>query len=608
MFTPRRRLPLASLSFAALLVTALVPQTAVAAPGHGRAADGVSVIVRAAPGRLADAGDAIRRAGGTVDGRIAVIHAYNATVPASALWSLTSAAGVADVSENVPLRLLGAAPSSDQPGTEDLGSLESVRRMIGADAYWDAGFDGEGIDVAVIDSGVAPVLGLSGAGAVISGPDLSFESQDPDLRYLDTYGHGTHMAGIIAGNDGLASGDDEDDEDDSAATPADDAGSGNAGGFRGVAPGARIVSLKVADAFGTTDLSQVLAAIDWVVKHRHDHSGPVDLNIRVLNLSFGTDGTQAYTLDPLAFAVEQAWQKGIFVVVAGGNEGYGTTKLNNPAYDPYVMAVGASDPQGTLDTVDDVVAEFSSRGDSQRHPDLVAPGKSIVSLRDPGSFIDTTNPGAVVGSAGMLFRGSGTSQATAVVSGAAALVLQQRPKIKPDELKALLTSTADDLSGADPAAQGAGLLDLAAAFGTTTPKAKQTWPRAKGNGSLEKARGSHHVADGDDKLKGEQNIFGDGFDAAAWAGKSGKEGSWKDGSFLGRSWTGRSWTSTTWLGLAWKGRSWTSGSWTGRSWTSDAWTGRSWTSSGWSGGTWTGRSWTAGSWTGRSWSSAGWGT
>jgi hypothetical protein len=188
-------------------------------------------------------------------------------------------------------------------------------------------------------------------------------------------------------------------------------------------------------------VSQVLAAIGWVVEHRHDHG----LDIRVLNLSFGTDGVQSYILDPLALAVEQAWRKGIFVVVSAGNEGYGSRKLDDPAYDPLIMAVGATSRSGTAGRADDRVADFSSVGDASRHPDVVVRGTSILSLRVPGSNIDRSYPGARVGDSPRLFRGTGTSQAAAVVSGAAALVIEQRPGITPDQLKKLFQRSAYEL-------------------------------------------------------------------------------------------------------------------------------------------------------------------
>ena len=244
------------------------------------------------------------------------------------------------------------------------------------------------------------VDGLSAPGKVVNGPDLSFESQADNLRYLDSNGHGTFMAGIIAGRD-------------NSVTSPSQAGPNQ---FLGMAPDARVVSVKVGDAFGATDTSQVIAAIDWVVKHRNDNG----LNIRVLNLSFGTDGTQSYALDPMAYAAETAWRKGIVVVTSAGNDGYGSSALNDPAYDPYLMAVGAVDLNGTTNHSDDTVPAWSSTGDGVRNPDLVAPGVSIVSLRDPASQIDQAYPSAVVGT--RFFRGSGTSQAAAMVSGAVALI------------------------------------------------------------------------------------------------------------------------------------------------------------------------------------------
>ena len=267
-----------------------------------------------------------------------------------------------------------------------------------------SGLTGSGVDVALIDSGVTPVAGLDDAGKVVNGPDLSFESQNSGTRYLDTFGHGTFMAGIIAGYDGTLSNGSLSDT------------------YNGVAPNARVISLKVADAHGNTDVSQVIAAIDWVVQHRKDPG----MNIRVLNLSFGTPSMQSYLLDPLAYAAEVAWRKGIVVVVSAGNDGTGTGKLLNPAQDPYVLAVGAEDSGGTPSIGDDTIPSFSTRGDGVRNPDVVAPGKSLQGLRVPGSYIDTQY-GGTAAFEGRYFRGSGTSQAAAVVSGAAAAAAPAAP-------------------------------------------------------------------------------------------------------------------------------------------------------------------------------------
>jgi serine protease AprX len=470
---------------------------------------------------------------------------------------------------------------------DDLGALTSVARTIGADRYWRAGYTGTGVDVALIDSGVLPVKGLAAAGKVVNGADLSFESQDRDLRYLDTFGHGTHLAGIIAGRDGRAGPVDPNDR----------------SRFLGIAPGARIVNVKVADAFGTTDVSQVLAAIGWVVEHRRDHG----LDIRVLNLAFGTDGVQSYVLDPLAFAVEQAWRRGIFVVVSAGNKGYGSAKLDDPAYDPIVMAVGATERHGTATRGDDRVAGFSSVGDTKRRPDVVVPGTSIVSLRAPGSNIDRSYPGGRVGDTPRLFRGSGTSQAAAVVSGAAALVIEQRPRITPDQLKKLLKRTAFELPGGS-VGQGSGLVDLRAAFGADTPANGQSAAPSLGTGTLDAARGTLHLVRETTTLRGERTIFDGGrLDLLRWVGRTLRGTVWIGGEWMDEVWTAACWCAESWAGDAWKGRSWTTLDWSGRSWTSGAWRGRSWTGRSWTGDDWQGRSWTSDTWSGDTWSTVEWG-
>ena len=326
--------------------------------------------------------------------------------------------------------------------------------------------------MAVLDSGVEPVAGLNSAGKVIQGPDLSLEANSDTDRGQDTYGHGTFLAGIIAARD----------------TTGTDA-SGNLTGIKttdqdGVAPGAKILAVKAATADGSTDVSEIVAGLDWIVAHRNDNG----MNVRVINLSFGTDSTQSYQIDPLAEAAENAWRHGIVVVASAGNEGNNTTQVTDPAMDPYVLAVGATDPNFAVDGWQSpLVATFSNGGNATRHVDVVAPGKSIVSLRDPGSYIDTNHPeGIVLGDAsGRLFRGSGTSQAAAVVSGGVALLAQAFPTATPDMLKAALMATADPVYGTPTTLQGAGQIDLHNAYNylhtcshrTPTPSSLQPLPR-----------------------------------------------------------------------------------------------------------------------------------
>ena len=465
-----------------------------------------------------------------------------------------------------------------------------TKKSTNASEYWKAGITGAGVDVALIDTGVAPVDGLTYPGKVINGPDLSFESQIPGMEHLDANGHGTHLAGIIAGR----------------ANGAKRIAKGDDANFLGMAPGARIVNVKVGDAYGAVDVSQVIAAIDWVVAHRNDNG----MNIRVITLAYGTDGVQPAQIDPLAHAVEMAWRAGIVVVVAAGNDG-NSAPLRNPAYDPFVIAVGASENVGHRDaSADDVVAEFSNCGTAARSVDLVAPGKSIVSLRVPGSVADTQHPTARV--ADGFFLGSGTSQAAAVVSGAAALVLEQHPWLTPDQVKRFLaTGTAESLNSASSTCQGAGGLDLGAALGTTPPnlvESMQVHQLSDGSGSIDASRGSfklYDIVSGEKVvLEGEIDIMGNewtGYDCSTvWTCSS----LWSGGYFNGASWSGASWSGASWSGASWSGASWSGASWSGASWSSKSWSGASWSGASWSGASWSGASWSGASWSGASWSSA----
>jgi serine protease AprX len=474
-----------------------------------------------------------------------------------------------------------------------MNSMYSTAQYVGATAYWDAGFTGAGVDVALIDTGVSPVEGLTTPGKVINGPDLSFESQNPSFRYLDTNGHGTFMAGIIAGKD------------EALAAPYSAA---PASVYRGIAPDARIVSVKVGVADGGVDVSQVIAAVNWVVEHRQDNG----LNIRVLNISYGTNSTQPYEVDPLAFAVEQAWKNGIFVVAATGNSGYvsrhGT--LTSPAYDPKIFAVGASDSMGTATLDDDTVPAFSSTGSRDRSPDVVAPGTHIVALRVPGSYVDQcyASTGFV---SDRYFRGSGTSAAAAVMSGEAALVIQQRPSITPNQLKKLFVSTAQRMASLSNRYQGAGVVDLRETLTARTLNSPARWKTidwSTGTGSLEKARGSDHLTRDGVVLTGEQDIFGHSFNAVEIATLAAAGSSWSDGIWNGSSWSGSSWSGSSWSGSTWSGSSWSGSSWSSSSWSDSTWNGSSWSGSTWSGSTWSGSTWSGSTWSGSTWSDSSWST
>jgi subtilisin family serine protease len=488
----------------------------------------------------------------------------------------------------------GASPAPPSPSydpTTDPYSLLNITAGTGAQAWWNAGYTGKGIDVAVIDTGVSPVPGLNVAGKVVNGPDLSLESQATvksgktvtyPFRYLDSYGHGTFMAGLIA------------------AKSAD---------YRGMAPGARIVSVKVGVADGGTDVSQVIAAIDWVVQHRHDNG----LNIRVINLSYGTNSVQDYKVDPLAFAAEQAWKAGIVVVAAGGNYGFqnqmnSAPALADPAVDRNLIAVGSSDSMGTMTALDDKVPSFSpwpKRG-ATRGVDLLAPGAHIQGLRVPNSWIDVNHPEGRLGAD--WFRGSGTSESAALLTGAVALVLEKHPEATPDQVKKLMMTTGLDISGKSQAI-GGGALQLALTLATPLPGAgasEQTWAWSTGTGKLEQSRGSDHLTMDGVQLDGERDIFGQGFDSASMADLEAAGSSWSGGTWNGSKWTGSSWSGSSWSGSSWSGSSWSGSSWSGSSWSGSSWSGSSWSGSSWSGSSWSGSSWSGSSWSGSSWSGSSW--
>jgi len=487
--------------------------------------------------------------GGTVERELTSLGGVVADFPTRHLNELEHSDGVRTVTADHAIHF---ADSGWDPST-DSGSLPRTAQTVNATTPAASAATGKGVDVAVVDSGIAPVPGLTMPGKVVNGPDISFDSQSKTKNaYVDNYGHGTHIAGIIAGSDGARNGQ-----------------------YDGLAPDARLLNVKVADAGGAVDVSQVIAAIDWVVQHRTDNG----LNVRVLNLSFGTDAAQSYLNDPLAYAAEVAWRNGIVVVTAAGNQGTDLGHLTDPASDPFVIAVGSDDAKGTATTTDDAVSDFSSWGDGTRNPDVVAPGRSIVSMRDPGSYVDTTYPTARV--AKTLFRGSGTSQATAVVSGVVADLLQQRPTLTPDQVKAVLTQTATSIPGADVRAQGAGLVNLDAALAAPAPQNAQAWAPSAGNGSLDAARGSLRLVQNGVALTGEQDIMGNPFDSASMAAAEAQGSSWSGGVWNGSSWSGSSWSGSSWSGSSWSGSSWSGSSWSGSSWSGSSWSGSSWSTGQW---------------------------
>jgi len=270
-----------------------------------------------------------------------------------------------------------------------------------------------------------------------------------------------------------------------------------------------------------------------------------------------------------------------------------------------VIAVGADNTKATPDPRDDVVPSWSSSGDGTRNPDVVAPGQSVSSLRAPGSWVDMQHAQGVVNA--RLFKGSGTSQAAAAVSGAAALILDQRPNATPDQVKKLLMNTATPLPNTRVIAQGRGLINLKAAMAAPTPAYVQTWGRARGTGSIDAARGTAHLSDKEVLLKGEHDVFGTPWVGLLWAPTSDLGTSWVGGLWNGHPWTGACWCGDSWTMKTWEGNTWSGVTWSGKTWSGVAWSGKTWSGTSWSAGTWTGKTWSSKGWSGKTWSSASYG-
>ena len=410
------------------------------------------------------------KSGGAITRKMHLINAAAFHVRASALARLAADPDVVYVS---PDRLLHSTADSSQ-------TLDYYPLAVNAQVAIGDGYVGTGIAVAVIDSGIIDIPDLHGANyrVVFSQNFVGGTSGSAN----DTYGHGSHVAGIIGGNGNNST------------------GSSYLYSFKGIAPNVNLLNFRVLDQNGAGTDSQVISAIQMAIQLKNKY------NIRVINLSLGRPVYESYTLDPLCQAVEQAWKAGIVVVVAAGNygrdnsvgeQGYGT--ITAPGNDPYVITAGAMKTMGTSSSADDLIASYSSKGptgiDHVLKPDLVAPGNRMISLYTAGLTLPKQFPGNEIPyslyqtngnstASSTYYRLSGTSMAAAVVSGAIADLLQVQPQLTPDQIKARLmktasknfpysSSTPDPSSGVtytdyyDAFTVGAGYLDIQAALNNT---------------------------------------------------------------------------------------------------------------------------------------------
>jgi serine protease AprX len=381
----------------------------------------VETIVQFKPGVSLDrARQDVASAGGKVFGELHIINALAVRLAADRAHLLASGADVHAVSLNAQIKAQSIHLNGPHHrlGTRDLQS--TYDGTLDVTSAWQAGFTGAGVGVALVDTGIDGALPDFQASGRQGSRVVETAVTNPNAQTAtDTYGHGTDVAGIIAGNgDNLP--------------PSDPLH----GQYIGVAPRADLISIKVSDGSGKATVLDVIYGLQFAVDHR------ADFNIRVVNLSLDSKTPQSYTTDPLDAAAESAWMHGIVVVVAAGNRGTDPDAVQYaPANDPYVITVGAVDENGTADPTDDFIAPWSGRGTTQdgfQKPDVYAPGAHIVSVLAPNSTFARWCRNCVIG--GDYVRTSGTSMASPMISGLVADLLQAHPDWAPDEVKGVLMS------------------------------------------------------------------------------------------------------------------------------------------------------------------------
>ena len=335
------------------------------------------------------------------------------------------------------------------PGYDDNHENFYYNTVVGVDALHRNGITGRGVTIAVIDSGLwdHPALtnDTEGKPRVLARYDAIADTAGGEV--FDESGHGTHMTSIIA-HSGVES---------RAGFPT--------GSYKGVAPDANLVSVKAFDVAGKGDFLDIVRAVQWVVDHRETY------NIRVINLSFAARPRWQYWLDPIGQAVMRAWANGITVVAAAGNDGPDPMSIGSPGNLPFIITVGAvTDSWTPTDKDDDYIPDFSSRGPTPSahiKPDIVAPGGHITGLTRPGSTLTLEHPEYLLRTGEFVMTGS--SQAAALVSGIAALLLQLEPDLSPDDIKCKLMTSAepainrDGLLAYSPFQQGQGYVNASRA-------------------------------------------------------------------------------------------------------------------------------------------------
>jgi len=581
----------ASPSAAASTAPSTLDRLAADHPGRG-----VEVIAQLAPGTdPAAARELVRSLGGSTIAELPIIEGLAVELTAGATADLRNSPLVEAVSLNAEVKGQGKAKSVEKLASAYNSSIRSPKA-------WKDGITGDGVGVAVIDTGIAGDL-----------PDFQTSQSDKTSRVVasavinpdaanagDGFGHGTHIAGLIAGN-GLN-------------RPNGDL----RGKYIGVAPDADLISVKAADEDGNSSVLDVIEGLQFVVDHKSDY------NIRVVNLSLRSTEAESYKTDPLDAAVEAAWNSGIVVVAAAGNDGAAADAVSYaPANDPYVITVGGVDDAGTKSVEDDRLASWSSRGTTQdgfAKPDLLAPGSRLISTMAPGADYLGLCPTCVVD--GDYFRVGGTSMAAGVVSGQVALMLEANPSLTPNQVKAQITKRTRPVL--EPAA-GGDLVDASGAEVDGDLEATIVGGEAAVDKAIFKPQ-TPKVANAGlapntllDPATGGIDYSRASWSRASWSQVAGTDplrASWSRASWSRASWSRASWSATEQSCTDFERASWSRASWSSADLDSafaeceallDATypTRASWSASEWSCTGFERASWSRASWSRASWSAEG---
>jgi len=500
-------------------VTALAVAACAVLPSTAAAAERAKVIVQMESGASAASAIAqVRDSGGSITGKLAIINGFGAELSADAAARLAKADGVKAVTRD------GAVEPQDVKASD---LLTAYPFSTTATQSWNASLPatGKGVGVAVIDTGIAGDLA-----------DFRVSQSDTRSRVVatarinpgstkagDQYGHGTHVAGIIAGNSFNRSSLDL-----------------LRGKYAGIAPDANLIDVKVSDDDGNATVLDVLYGLQFAVDFKDQ------LGIRVVNLSLESTVPQSYKVDPLDAAVEAAWFKGLVVVAAAGNRGVAADAVSYaPGNDPFVLSVGGTDDAGTRNLSDDALASWSARGVTQdgiAKPEINAPGARIVSNLAPGSAFGSMCPTCVL--TGGMIRAGGTSMAAPMVAGAAALLLERYPNLTPNQVKGVLVESARSLPGGLPGLDTYGALKRVEAG--NVPVANQgLTPNplvSAATGEIDYSRSS--------------------WSRSSWSSATGSQSA----DWSRSSWSRSSWSSTDSSGVETSRSSWSRSSWS-TSWT-----------------------------------------